>query len=89
MINPIHILKGWFASKVHASKTIEEISKQRLLECEKCVYAKPKKWLKFINGEANEIDTLVCTGCSKHLHCPVVEKSLVKEEVCPQKKWKE
>jgi hypothetical protein len=85
MINPIHILKGWFASKVHASETVEEISKRRLLECEKCVYAKPKKWLKFINGEANEIETLACDKCG----CPVVEKSLVMDEVCPLKKWKE
>ena len=88
MINPIHILKGWFASKIFASDTAIDFSKQRLLECENCSFTKSSKILKFINGEANEIDTLVCTGCSKNLHCPVVEKSLVKNETCPQKKWK-
>ena len=84
MINPIHIIKGWFASKIFAPDSVEEISKQRLLECEKCPFTKQSKILKFINGDAKEIDTLVCTGCG----CPVVEKSLVKNEKCPKNKWK-
>ena len=81
----IHILKGWFAFKIHSSKKVECISKLRLLECEKCQFAKPKKWLKFINGEANETESLACDKCG----CPVVQKSLVKEEICPIGKWKQ
>jgi hypothetical protein len=88
MINPIHIIKGWFASKIFASDTAIDFSNQRLLLCEKCPFTKQSKILKFINGEAKEIDTLVCTGCSKNFHCPVVEKSLVKNETCPKKYWK-
>lgn len=84
MINPFHIIKGWFASKIFASDSVEEISKQRLFECEKCPFAKQKKWLKFINGEANEIESLACDKCG----CPVVQKSLVKNEKCPVDKWK-
>lgn len=88
MINPFHIIKGWFASKIFTSKSIEQISKERIKECEKCEFTKQSKILKFINGDAKEIDTLVCTGCSKNFHCPVVEKSLVKNEECPKGKWK-
>ncbi len=88
MINPFHIIKGWFASKIYADKIAFVRSKLRLLDCEKCEFAKPKKWLKFINGEAEEVKYLACTGCSKNIHCPVVEKSLVKNEKCPKGKWK-
>jgi len=88
MIKIIHILKGWFASKIYADKDTESISKIRLLECENCEFTKQSKVLKFINGDAKEIETLVCTGCSKNFHCPVVEKSLVKNEKCPKGKWK-
>lgn len=80
----IHILKGWFASKVYANKNTESISKIRLLECENCEFTKQSKVLKFINGDAKEIETLKCKGCG----CPVVEKSLVKNEKCPKGKWK-
>lgn len=87
MINPFNIFKGWFASKIYASEKAQILSKKRLLKCDSCKYAKQTKILKFINGGASEINTLICTGCSKHLHCPVVEKSLVKNETCPKKLW--
>lgn len=85
MINIIHIVKGWFASKIYASKTAGELSMERLKRCEFCRYAKPSKVLKFINGDALEINTMKCSGCG----CPVVEKSMVKDEKCPLKKWKQ
>ena len=88
MINPFHIIKGWFASKIYTDNFAFVRSKLRLLDCGKCSFTKQSKVLKFINGDANEIETLVCTGCSKNFHCPVVEKSLVKNEKCPKGKWK-
>jgi hypothetical protein len=80
-----NIAKGWFASKIFKSKSIQELSVERLKHCEPCRNTKQSKFLKFINGDAREIETLVCNGCG----CPVVEKSLVKNETCPQKKWKQ
>lgn len=89
MINPFHIIKGWFASKVYAPLKAKILSRQRLQECTKCEFSMPSKVLRFFKRDTvREVEILVCRGCSRHLYCPVVEKSLVKEEKCPKNKWK-
>lgn len=84
MINISHIFRGWFASKIHKTVSAAELSSERLSECEICPFTYSSKILIFINRDAKEIETLACRGCG----CPVVEKSLVKEEKCPKDKWK-
>lgn len=58
-------------------------SRERLKECAKCDDAIDSSVLKFINGEAEQIKCKACRFCG----CPVVEKSLVKNEKCHLNKW--
>lgn len=83
----VHILKGW-ARRFNLIPTpvdLKQISEDRLWVClsNEGVCARRTKLLQILNGEAEYVNTLVCTKC----HCPCLEKSLVREETCPLKKW--
>lgn len=82
-INLQHIIKGWFKSKIHSDEFSKELSRERLAICAKCPHCVDSKFLKFINGKVESINQKMCELCG----CPVVEKSLVKEEKCPINKW--
>lgn len=81
--NPIHIIKGWWKSTVHADKASLEMSRERLAICAKCPHCVDSKFLHFIKGKVKEVNQKICDLCG----CPIVEKSLVKEEHCPINKW--
>jgi hypothetical protein len=80
----LRIVTGWFRSKVWASEQIQRLSRERLRECTGCDDAIESSALKFINGDAEQVK---CQKC-RHCGCPIVEKSLVENETCPLKKWK-
>ena len=84
MINPFHIIKGWFYSLIFASATKKKLSKERLKECESCEEAVKSDMLTLVNGSFENVNCLRCTICG----CPVLQKSLVKNEKCPKGKWK-
>lgn len=85
MINPIHILQGWFASLIWASSATIRLSIERLKECKKCENTTQSSLLKIVKGSFEEINCLRCNSCG----CPIVEKSMVKDEKCPLNKWKQ
>lgn len=84
MINPIHILKGWFRSQFYSSERSKRLSSERLEVCRTCPFAVEKSFLKFRKDEAFEEKSKAC----KHCGCPIIEKSLVQEEKCPMNLWK-
>lgn len=83
MVKPLHILEGWYKSKIHADKESVDRSQKRLSVCMECPHAINSSVLKFINGSSQEISTKKCGLCG----CPLVEKSLVKDEKCDLGKW--
>lgn len=84
MINPLHIITGWFRSYIYASKKAKTLSEERLEQCNKCDFAIDTPFLEFRKNEAIEYLTKACSFCG----CPVKEKSLVESETCPMKIWK-
>jgi hypothetical protein len=84
MMNIIHIVKGWFRSYFYASERIKKLSEQRLEVCRNCPFAVEKSFLKFRENEAIQEKTKACQFCG----CPIIEKSLVKEEKCHLNLWK-
>lgn len=84
-MNLLHIAEGWYKSKIHADEKSIILSKERLKECIKCPHAVDKSFLKLINGKSVNEKTKACKLCG----CPIVEKSLVKEEQCKIGKWNE
>lgn len=85
MINLKHIAEGWSKSLGWLEVTPENqaLSNERIDICATCPFAKESKFLKLFKGEARDIDVIVCGQCG----CPVNEKSLVMDEICPQNKW--
>ena len=84
MMNPFHILQGWFYSLIWTPKNVEKLSKERLMVCKTCPFAVEKSFLKFREDSAFEEKTKACKFCG----CPVQEKSLVPKEKCELKLWK-
>lgn len=82
-VKPLHIIEGWYKSKVHASGEALDLSQKRLSECMGCKHAVNSSVLKFINGTARKEATKICNLCK----CPLVEKSLVSDEKCQIGKW--
>lgn len=89
MLNLRNIFTGWFRSYVWAGKSIKELSKERLKVCEACDNAIESSTLKILRG--TDVEHVLEKKCSRPIGCgcPVVEKSLVKSETCPLKKWKQ
>lgn len=81
----VNIIQGWSRSLgiIEATQEEKEMSAKRLKQCESCPLAKPSKILRLIKGNEHHLDDFYCSGCG----CPVVEKSLVTNEKCPEGKW--
>ncbi len=79
------IMKGWGKAhgvlKTHPAEA--KLSQLRLSICKICMFSEESKLLRLINGSAEYEYSLGCTKCK----CPCLEKSLVTEEKCPEKKW--
>ena len=84
-MNLLHIAEGWGKSLgwLDVSPEDQQISIERLKKCATCPLAKQSSFLKLFKGEGRQLDAIYCAGCG----CPVNEKSLVREETCPQNKW--
>ena len=84
-MNVLNIIRGWLLGLNWTKRTpeINRLSKERLSVCKVCMHSKSTKVLRVLNGKENYEDSLMCTKCS----CPCLEKSLVKQEKCPLKKW--
>lgn len=84
-MNLLHIAEGWGKSLgwLNIDAETAKLSQERLKICATCPMAKESTFLKIFKGEAKDLDAIYCTGCG----CPVNEKSLVKNENCPQEKW--
>lgn len=80
-----NIIQGWGKTLrlLETSPQEKRMSLQRLKECANCPLAKESSLLKLIRGKGYTIKVLYCKGCQ----CPVNEKSLVKNEKCPEGKW--
>lgn len=74
------IITGWLKALFGISS---DLSKKRLAICAECPMARTSRFLEIINGKAHHTNGLQCMACS----CPCLEKSLVKDEVCPLGKW--
>lgn len=83
-MNILHVLKGWFRSQVYSTNKQRKLSEERLEVCKSCPFAVEKSFLKILRNEAVEEKKKACPFCG----CPIVEKSLVKEEKCPLNLWK-
>ena len=85
MINLLHIAEGWGKSLglFEVSAENKQLSVDRMKICAACPHAKSSSILKLIKGSANELDAIVCNLCG----CPINEKTLVTDEVCPINKW--
>jgi hypothetical protein len=85
MVNLKHILIGWGKSLKLLEVTPEEevMSVARLQVCAVCPFATESSFLKLIKGDGVDMEAIACSKCG----CPVNEKSLVKEETCPENKW--
>lgn len=83
-MNILHVLKGWFRSQVYSTNKQRKLSEERLEVCKSCPFAVEKTFLKILPNRAVEEKKKACTFCG----CPIVEKSLVKEEKCPLNLWK-
>lgn len=83
-MNFMHIIEGWYKSKIHADEGSKTLSKERLKVCIDCAHAVDKKYLKLINGDALEEKIKACNLCG----CPIFEKSLAQQEKCDIGKWK-
>lgn len=84
MANPLHIAEGWFASQIYATPEQKELSEERLSVCRTCPFAVETTFLKILRDSAIEEKKKACKFCG----CPIVEKSLVKEEKCEMNFWK-
>lgn len=82
-MNFLHIVEGWYKSKIHSNEESTGLSKDRLKICIKCPEAVEKEFLKIINGSGINEKTKACKICG----CPIFEKSLVKNEKCDLNKW--
>lgn len=83
MINPIHVIKGWFFSLIYEPISIKMMSVERLKKCHACTYAVESSTLKIINGIVKRENCKKCKFCG----CPIIEKSKVKKETCELNKW--
>lgn len=89
MVNFAHIVEGWGKSigLFTVSEEDRRLSLSRLEVCSTCEYAKEGSFLKLIRGSGHDILALYCSECPSKVKCPVNEKTLVKNEECPHKKW--
>ena len=90
MVNFAHVVEGWGKS-IGLFKVSEEdrmLSMERLNVCSTCDFAKEGKFLKLLRGDGHEILALYCKKCPSKVKCPVNEKSLSKNEKCPEGLWK-
>jgi hypothetical protein len=80
-----NIVEGWGKSigLFDVSPDERKLSIARMKVCAGCDQAKKSKILVLLKGNAHALAALHCTLCK----CPVNEKSLVKKEECPLKKW--
>lgn len=80
-----NILRGWgkYLGVIPKSRAEEKLSELRLNQCKVCEFSNTSKVLEILNGHANYINTIYCAKCT----CPVIQKSLVIEEKCPERKW--
>lgn len=83
MINPLHILTGWFRSQIYAPERIKKLSEERLKVCIDCPYAVEKSFLKIREDGEHQEKTKACDLCG----CPIQEKTLVESEKCPENLW--
>jgi len=86
-LNIGNIITGWWRSYVYAGKDIKKLSDERLKVCVSCPNALDSSVLKVIRGDIEHVLEKKCStpiGCG----CPIREKSLVRSETCPMKKWK-
>ena len=76
--------EGWskWLGLQNVSQEEKELSIKRMDICSSCEFATKSKFLEFIAGNGEEIDSLYCTKCT----CPCHQKSL-SNEVCPLGKW--
>ena len=81
-----HIIEGWGMSMglLEIKPADRKRSEERMKVCAACPFAKESSFLKLLKGAAHNMAAIQCTKCS----CPVNEKSLVKNETCPEGKWK-
>lgn len=85
MINLLNIAEGWGKScgLLEVKPAVKALSIERMKVCAECPEAKKSSFLKLIKGNAHQLAAIYCNKCK----CPVNEKSLVKNEKCPLKKW--
>lgn len=81
----LNIIKGWayHLGVIKKDEALAALSELRMSICERCPHAIPKKFMKFLNGNVEDAEELVCNKCS----CPCKPKTLVIEEKCPLNKW--
>lgn len=88
MVNLKHIYEGWTKSLGLAEVSPENkaLAIARVKVCVDCPHA-VEQWLKKIIDNALQRDELGSgIGCGI-CKCPVMEKALVVDEACPEKKW--
>lgn len=83
-MNIFHIAKGWFSSLIYANDEQKKLSAERMAVCLKCPFAVETTFTKILPNKAVEEKKKACKFCG----CPIYEKSLVKEEKCPENRWK-
>lgn len=80
-----NIVNGWGKSLGYFDVTEEEkkMSRDRLAICATCPFARESTFLKIVRSEAVEMAAIYCVKCG----CPTNQKSLIKNEHCPEGKW--
>jgi hypothetical protein len=87
-MNLNHIAEGWakHLDIIEVSEQQKQLAKERVEICVKCEHAK-EQWLsKFIDGVLKKDIQGSGIGCGV-CGCPVNQKALVTDEVCPKNKW--
>ena len=76
------IVSGW-SNYLWESKEVNEMAKERAVDCSDCEHAIKTKLLSFVDDDVKEIEGMACNLCM----CPLSSKLRSPESKCDAGKW--